>query len=225
MTGSVTTGQEAAVVGRLRKLPTAAISDALDREGIPGALEGLVPLSDDFRAAGPAFTVRYAPVNRAGGTVGDFLDEVPPGAVIVIDNDGRRDVTVWGGIMTEAASTRSIAGTVINGVCRDVTASLARGYPLFSRGRFMRTGKDRVHLVAVGGKLTVSGIDIHPGTIVCADADGVAAVPGSSAERIADVAERIEQVESQIVAAVRAGSTLRQARQRFGYHNLQRRRA
>ena len=89
----------------------------------------------------------------------------------------------------------------------------------------MRTGKDRVHLVAVGGKLTVSGIDIHPGTIVCADADGVAAVPESSAERIADVAERIEQVESQIVAAVRAGSTLRQARERFGYHHLQRRRA
>jgi 4-hydroxy-4-methyl-2-oxoglutarate aldolase len=225
VTGSVITGQEASVLSRLGKLPTAAISDALDREGIPGALEGLVPLSNDFRAAGPAFTVRYAPVDSAGGTVGDFLDEVPPGAVIVIDNGGRRDVTVWGGIMTEVASIRSIAGTVINGVCRDVTASLARGYPLFSRGRFMRTGRDRVRLVAVGGMLTVSGIDIHPGTIVCADADGVAAVPESSAECIAEVAERIEQVESQIVGAVRAGSTLRQARERFGYHRLQRRRA
>jgi len=223
VTGSVTTGQETSVLSRLGKLPTAAISDALDREGIPGALEGLVALSNDFRAAGPAFTVRYAPVDSVGGTVGDFLDEVPPGAVIVIDNGGRRDVTVWGGIMTEAASIRGIPGTVINGVCRDVTASLARGYPLFSRRRFMRTGKDRVHLVAVGGKLTVSGIDIHPGAIVCADADGVAAVPESSAERIADVAERIEQVESQIVAAVRAGSILRQARERFGYHHLQRR--
>ena len=80
MTGSVATGQEAAVVGRLRRLPTAAISDALDREGIPGALEGLAPLSNDFRAAGPAFTIRYAPVDSAGGTVGDFLDEVPPGS-------------------------------------------------------------------------------------------------------------------------------------------------
>ena len=225
MTGSVTTGQEAVVLDRLRKLHTAAISDALDQAGIPGALEGLAPLSNEFRAAGPAFTIRYAPVDSAGGTVGDFLDEVPPGAVIVIDNDGRRDVTVWGGIMTEVASIRGIAGTVINGVCRDVSASLARGYPLFSRGRFMRTGKDRVHLVSVGAKLTISGIHIHPGTIVCADADGVVAVPGSSAARIADAAERIEQVESQIVAAVRDGSTLRQARQTFSYHHLQRRRA
>lgn len=223
--GAVTTGHQAVVLGRLRELPTAAISDALDREGIPGALEGLVPLSDDFRAAGPAFTVRYAPVDSAGGTVGDFLDEVPPGAVIVIDNDGRRDVTVWGGIMTEVASIRGVAGTVINGVCRDVSVSLSQCYPLFSRGRFMRTGKDRVRLVSVGGQLTISGVDIRPGAIVCADADGVVAVPQAYAERVADVAERIEQVESQIVAAVSAGTTLREARETFGYHNLQRKRS
>jgi 4-hydroxy-4-methyl-2-oxoglutarate aldolase len=225
MTGSVTPGHEAAVLRRLRALPTAAISDALDREGIPGTLEGLAPLSDEFRAAGPAFTIRYAPADPAGGTVGDFLDEVPPGAMIVIDNDGRRDVTVWGGIMTEVASIRGIAGTVINGVCRDVPTSLSYGYPLFSRGRFMRTGKDRVRLVAAGQQLTVSGVDIRPGTVVCADADGVVAVPQAHAERVADVAERIEQAERQMVAAVRAGSTLREARERFGYHNLQRRRS
>ena len=225
MKGSVTTGRQAAVLSRFRRLATAAISDALDREGIPGALEGLAPLSDGFRAAGPAFTVRYAPADGAGGTVGDFLDEVPPGAVIVIDNDGRRDVTVWGGIMTEVASLHGVAGTVINGVCRDVSASLSHGYPLFSRGRFMRTGKDRVRLVSVGEQLTVSGVDIHPGTIVCADADGVVAVPPAHAGRVADVAERIEQVEGQIVAAVHAGCTLREARETFGYHDLQRRRS
>jgi regulator of RNase E activity RraA len=220
---AVPTGHQAVVTGRLRTLPTAAISDALDREGIPGAIAGLAPLSNDFRVAGPAFTIRYAPMDSAGGTVGDFLDEVPPGAVIVIDNDGRRDVTVWGGIMTEVASARGVAGTVINGVCRDVTASLAHRYPIFSRGRFMRSGKDRVRLVSAGGQLTIAAVDIHPGAIVCADADGVVAVPQAHAEHIADVAERIEQVERQIVAAVRAGSTLRQARETFGYHNLQRR--
>ncbi|MDP4503605.1 RraA family protein [Nonomuraea turcica] len=221
----MTTEQEAAVLSRLRGLPTAAISDALDREGIPGALAGITPLSNDFRVAGPAFTVRYAPMDTTSGTVGDFLDDVPPGSVIVIDNDGRSDVTVWGGIMTEVASVRRVAGTVINGVCRDVATSLAHRYPLFSRGRFMRTGKDRVRLVSVGEQLAVSGVDIHPGTIVCADADGAVAVPYTVAERIAEVAERIEQVENQIVAAVRAGSGLREAREMFGYHRLQRRRS
>ena len=210
------------IATRLRGLPTAAISDALDQAGIEGALHGIAPLSNDFRAVGPAFTVRYAPIDdTVGGTVGDFLDEVPPGAVIVIDNDGRTDVTVWGGIMTEIAAVRGIAGTMINGVCRDVSACLAQNYPLFSRGRFMRTGKDRVRLAATGMPVTISAIEICPGTLICADADGVVAIPAAEAERITETAEHIERIEAGIVAAARAGSTLRAARQTFGYHTLQ----
>jgi regulator of RNase E activity RraA len=206
----------------LRKLPTASISDALDRIGIEGALHGIAPLSNSFRAAGPAFTVQYAPVGDAGGgTVGDFLDDVPPGAVIVIGNEARTDVTVWGGIMTEVAAHRGIAGTVIDGVCRDAAASLTQNYPLFSRGRFMRTGKDRVQLAAVGEPVHIAGIEIPPGTLVCADADGVVAVPAADAERVAEIAARIERVEADIVAAARDGSTLREAREMFGYHTLQ----
>ena len=69
----------AGTVGRLRELPTAAISDALDRAGIEGALPGISPLSNGFRVAGPAFTVRYGPIDgEAGGTVGDFLDTSHP---------------------------------------------------------------------------------------------------------------------------------------------------
>jgi 4-hydroxy-4-methyl-2-oxoglutarate aldolase len=212
----------AGTVSRLRTLPTAAISDALDRAGIEGALPGISPLSNGFRVAGPAYTVRYAPIDReVGGTVGDFLDYVPPGAAVVIDNGGRTDVTVWGGIMTEVAAVRGVAGTVINGVCRDVSASLTQHYPLFSRGRFMRTGKDRVGLVAVGEPLAVSGIEVRPGDVVCADADGVIVVPAAEAERIAGIAERIDEVEASIVAAARAGSTLRAAREQHGYHTLQ----
>jgi 4-hydroxy-4-methyl-2-oxoglutarate aldolase len=210
---------------RLRALPTAAVSDALDRVGVEGALRGIAPLANEFRAVGPAFTVRYAPVSERGGTVGDFLDDVPEGAVIVIDNDGRRDVTVWGGIMTETAAHREISATVINGVCRDVSTSLTHGYPLFSCGRFMRTGKDRVRLAAVGDPLSIAGIDIEPGTLMCADADGVVAVPAGLAEEVTETAERIERVEQDIAAAVRGGSTLQAARAEHGYHALQSRRS
>ena len=190
------------VLTRLRALPTAAISDALDRAGIPGALHGIAPLSDGFRAVGPAFTVRYAPIGDGdgGGTVGDFL----------------------GGIMTEVAALRGISGTVINGVCRDVSASLARDYPLFSRGRYMRTGKDRVRLVAVGERLIIAGVSIRPDALVCADADGAVVVPAEQAERVAEDAAHIDQLETEISKAVRAGSTLRAAREELGYHDLQR---
>lgn len=213
------------VVARLAALPTASISDALDSLGVHGTLHGIAPLTYDFRATGPAFTVQYEPAGTERGSVGDFLDDVPPGAVVLIDNQARTDVTVWGGIMTEIAAARGVAGTVINGVCRDVSTSLQQNYPLFSRGRFMRTGKDRVRLVAVGTDLTINDAKIRPDDVICGDSDGALAVPYAYAERVAEIAERIEDTETKIIAAVKEGSTLIQTRADLGYHDLQWRKA
>ena len=70
--------------------------------------------------AGRAWTLLYGPAANPPGTVGDYIDDVPPGSVIVLDNGGRDNATVWGDILTEIAKRRGIAGTVIDGVCRDV---------------------------------------------------------------------------------------------------------
>lgn len=215
----------ASIAARLKAIPTASISDAMDSLGIHGTLHGLAPLTYDFRVGGPAFTVQYEPAGSERGSVGDFLDDVPPGAVVLIDNHARTDVTVWGGIMTEIAAARGIGGTVINGVCRDLNAALRQDYPLFSRGRFMRTGKDRVRLVAVNVPVTINDVEISPLDIICGDADGALAVPAARAEEIADIAGRIEDVEARIVEAVKAGSTLVQARADLGYHDLQTRKS
>jgi regulator of RNase E activity RraA len=215
------TTTETSVIERLAALPTASISDAMDSLGLHGTLHGLAGLTYDFRATGPAFTVQYAPAGETRGSVGDFLDDVPAGAVIVIDNQARTDVTVWGGIMTEVAAERGIGGTIINGVCRDISTSLQQNYPLFSRGKFMRTGKDRVQLIAVQTDITINDVTVRPGDIICADADGAVAVPAAEAERVATLAEGIEDTEARIVASVKAGSTLVQARKDLGYHDLQ----
>jgi regulator of RNase E activity RraA len=213
------------IAARLKAIPTASISDAMDSLGIHRTLHGLAPLNYDFRIAGPAFTVQYEAAGSERGSVGDFLDDVPPGAIVLIDNHARTDVTVWGGIMTEIAAARGIGGTVINGVCRDLSAALRQNYPLFSRGRFMRTGKDRVRLVAVNAPVTINDVEISPLDIICGDADGALAVPAARAEEIAEIAERIEEVEARIIEAVKAGSTLVQARADLGYHDLQWRKA
>ena len=49
-------------------------------------------------------------------------------------------------------------------------------------------------------------------------------VPAAEAGQITETAERIERIEADIVAAARAGSTMRAARETFGYHTLQTRR-
>ncbi|MFF7476858.1 RraA family protein [Streptomyces sp. NPDC008092] len=202
-------------------LSTASVSDALDSLGLPGSLHGIGALRQGQRTVGPVFTVAYEPVDETGGTVGDFLDDVPAGAVILIDNAGRTDCTVWGGIMSQVAHERAIAGTVINGTCRDVAVATEAGYPIWSVSRFMRTGKDRVRVAAVQVPVTVDQVVIHPGDILVADDDGAVVVPAARWDEVADIARSIDRVEDAIVEAVRGGATLAEARAEHGYHSLQ----
>ena len=108
---------------RAAKLDTTSISDALDRLGIAGQCLNIKPLDPGFRLTGRAFTILYGPAGQPPGTVGDYIDEVEPGRVVVLDNGGRENATVWGDILTFVAHQRGVAGTVIDGACRDTHLS------------------------------------------------------------------------------------------------------
>lgn len=209
------------VVAGFARLPTSALSDALDRLGLPGSVDGLRPMSAGAGMAGQAVTLRYLPVGVAGGTVGDFLHLAGPGEVIAIDNRGRRDCTVWGNILTEAAKARGIAGTVIDGVNRDVDESRALGFPIWSRGAHARTGKDRVALEAANVPIVLGTVRVDPGDLIRADDSCVVVVPRVRAMEVLRLAEAIEATEAAILADLRAGVELAEARRRHGYFSLQ----
>lgn len=207
-------------IERIARLDTATLSDALDKLGIAGQCLGIKPLDPRFRLAGRAFTGQYAPA-APGGTVGDFIDDVPVGAVVVFANEGRADATVWGDILTAVAHRRKLAGTVIDGACRDTDLARELGYPLFSRSYSMRTGKDRVQLEHLNVPVSIGGARVSPGDLVRGDADGVVAVPRASEERVLAVAEEIHAAEARIREAVSGGQRLDEARRAHKYHSLQ----
>jgi regulator of RNase E activity RraA len=203
-------------------LSTATLSDALDRLGRPGSLLGIAPLQNGQRLVGRAFTVRYRPAGHPPGTVGDYLDSMEPGQAVVLDNQARSDCTVWGDILTAVAHHRGIAGTVIDGVNRDVRRAIDLRYPIYSRGRFMRTGKDRVEVAEVGGIVTIGGVQVAVGDLLVGDDDGVVAIAQAVEEEVLEIAHGIAESEEAIVKEALAGSTIAEARARHGYHNLQR---
>ncbi|HXV61329.1 MAG TPA: RraA family protein [Vicinamibacteria bacterium] len=205
----------------LKTLSTTTVSDALDRLGIFGQCLGLKPLDLDFRLCGRAFTMRTLPVATDVGTVGDYIDDVPPGEIVAIDNGGRQDQTVWGDILTLVASKRGVGGTVIDGVCRDVKRSLEVRYPIFSRGWSMRTGKDRVQLDGLNVTIAIGGARVSPGDFLLGDADGVVAVPRTRARDVIAQAKAIEAAEDRIREAVQGGMRLDEARKKFKYFKLQ----
>lgn len=204
-------------------LDTPGVSDAMDKLGIHGQALGIMPLADySTPVIGPAFTVKYVPATTPAGTVGDFIDDVAVGDIVVIDNDGRSDCTVWGDIMTQYAGIRGITATVIDGVCRDVNKALNDHYPLFTVGRFMRTGKDRVQVESVNTTVAVGTVRVQSRDIVVADASGVVIVPREHARKVAQIAREIETVEAAIRQKIEQGNTIAQAREALGYHTLQR---
>ena len=211
------------LVALFEGLDTPGVSDAIDKLGLPGQCLGVAPL-DNYRKVivGPAFTVQYVSASVPPGTVGDFIEDVAPGDVVVIDNGGRTDCTVWGDIMTQYAGTRQIAATVIDGVCRDVNKALGDDYPIFSKGRFMRTGKDRVQVQSVNQPVSIGTARVCARDIVVADANGVVVVPRARAAEVAACARQIESVEADIRALISQGKTLKEARAALGYHSLQR---
>jgi regulator of RNase E activity RraA len=208
-------------VNRAAALDTATISDALDRLGLVGQCRGILPRDPSFRLAGRAYTLRYAVAANPPGTVGDYIDDVPAGSVLVLDNAGRSEGTVWGDILTEVAHRREIAGTVIDGICRDVSLCIELGYPVFSAGQWMRTGKDRVQLEATNVPVSIGGVRVEPGDLLRGDADGVVCIARAVEERVLTIAEEIASVEDDIRVAARGGMRLDEARRQFAYHRLQ----
>ena len=136
--------------------------------------------------------MRTVPVVGEPGSVGDYIDDVPEGEVVVIDNAGRPDMTVWGDILTFVAHRRRVGGSVIDGHCRDISLSLELQYPIFSRGWSMRTGKDRVQLDAMDVPVLIGGTKVFPGDLLLGDADGVVAVPRSREAEVVALAKEIE---------------------------------
>jgi regulator of RNase E activity RraA len=208
-------------IDRASKLDTTSISDALDRLGIAGQCLNIKPLDPRFRLSGRAYTILYGPAGNPPGTVGDYIDDVLPGSVVVLDNGGRENATVWGDILTWVAHQRGVGGTVIDGACRDTHLARELGYPVYSRSYSMRTGKDRVQVEAVNSIVNIGDARVAPGDLLRGDADGVVVLPRAHEDAILAAAEEIDAIEQQIRAAVAEGKSLAEARRQLGYHRLQ----
>jgi regulator of RNase E activity RraA len=209
----------------LKKFGTCAVSDAMDRLGIPCGLKGIKPIVKNKAICGPAFTVHYIPCGLKKGTVGDFLDDVQPGEVVVIDNAGRDYCTVWGGLMSLSASLRKVEGTIIDGVCRDLEVIYEQDYPIFTKDFYMVTGKDRVEVDQIGGIVSISGIQVKAGDIILGDDTGVLVIPKERFDEVYETSKEIFEKESMAEENIRKGMSLREARAQVSYHNLQTRRS
>lgn len=200
------------VADELAHVDACACSDALDRLGLTGAVLGLSPLgAPGRRIAGRVVTVKVGP--RRDDEPRPHLGAraiagAEPGEVIVIDHDGRLDVSAWGGILSLAASERGVAGVVVDGACRDLDDARELGFPVFARAAVPVSARGRIVEEAWNEPVTIGGVRVAPGDYVVADASGVVFVGQARAAEVVALASAIAERERSMARAVRDGASI-----------------
>lgn len=204
----------ASLLDRYAGIDSAAVSDALDQLGLPPGIGGIRPVWGPASVVGFAVTVGLEP--RTEGPAGAHIattaiESAGDDSVIVIDNQGRTDVSCWGGILSLGATRRGVRGVIADGVCRDIAEARELGLPVFSRGAIPATARGRLQQRSSGEPVRIAGLTVHQGDIVVADETGVTVVPRDRAEEVADIAASIVAREHAIAAEVRDGIPLSEA--------------
>jgi 4-hydroxy-4-methyl-2-oxoglutarate aldolase len=203
--------QQPSLVERLGRLDTCAVSDALDRLGLAGAVSSLRPMWSCPRIAGRIVTVKLklAGGQRPARHLGTAAVEASlPGDIIVVDHGGRSEAAGWGGILSLAAKMRGVSGVIVDGACRDVDESRDVGLPIYARSATPVTARGRIVEESFNEPIQIAGIDVRPGDLVIADWTGIAFVSAGRAEEIVLAAEEIAAREAQMAGAVRAGRSV-----------------
>lgn len=156
------------------------------------------------RLAAPAFTVRCTPGDNLAIHVA--VAEAPVGTALVVDVGELSDYGYWGEVLTTAAQARGLAGLVIDGGVRDISAIETRGFPVFASTIALR-GATKDQPGAVSIPIRCGGASVARGDWLVGDADGVVVVPGDSLSDVLDAADQRDRREAVMFEELASGST------------------
>ncbi len=200
-------------VAHLRKLDVCAVSDALDMLNSSGVTTVVAPMWPITGVvAGVVRTVQAGPSSPGGPAdhIGAAaVDASGPEHVLIIANGGRRDVSCWGGLLSQAAQRNGIAGVVIDGACRDIAESEALGFPVLARRAVPVSARGRIVQISMDEPVDFAGLLIVGGDYVIADRTGVAFVSAERIDRVLQLAELIAKREAAMSEEVTAGRPVR----------------
>jgi len=197
----------------LVSIPTASLSDALDRIGIRGFMSyEIKPLCRFGRIAGPAVTIKDIPTTEKGMPLlaMQAIDSAPKGSIIVrsVEGTDARDIALWGGLMSQAAKVKGIQAAVLDGGARDIIEAEEMKFPIYARSVVPSTSVGRTKVSAINVPIQCGGVTVASGDIVVGDADGVVVIPKQKLGEALKLAQEIDDIEKTEVAELRRGSTM-----------------
>ncbi len=215
-------GREA-IVERLAKLDSCAVSDALDSLNLKGATWGVRPQWPCPKIVGRAVTMKIKPagVEQPTQHLGTApIEAAQPGDIIVIDNGGKREFSCWGGLLALSAKLKGITGVVIDGASRDIDEARELQFPVYARGVVPMTARGRVVQESYNQEIEFAGVQCRPGDLVLADGSGVIIIPREREEAVVAAAEAVYAKEQEMAAGIRKGYSGREMLEKLGYEQM-----
>jgi regulator of RNase E activity RraA len=192
-----------ALVDQFAKYPTGNIVDAMGRFG--AMHHSVKPVGPGMKVAGSALTVRIRACDNL--VIYKALELAQPGDVLVIATSSFEGAATWGDLTSMIGKAKGMAGTVTDGMVRDVEGICQVGLPVFARGSTpnspFKDGQGEVNF-----PVTCGGITVRPGDILVGDGDGVVVIPREDWDEVLAGLAKIAEKESQTVANIQAGKLI-----------------
>ena len=197
---------------------SAMISDSLDLIGIRNNVmsKEIRPLDRGMKVTGYAATIEFElseefDPNDPYGPAIEYLDSLQRGEVAIVATGQNTRSAFWGELFSTAALRRGATGVVCDGPLRDVNEIFEVGFSAFGAGTLPYDYKGRMRVSKVRGEVVCGGVAVAPGDFIIADIDGVVVVPAFAIEKVFTAANARAQGENQVLADLKAGSTVREA--------------
>jgi 4-hydroxy-4-methyl-2-oxoglutarate aldolase len=206
-------------VKRLRRLDACAVSDALDKLALSGAVGGMLQLATERRIAGRVTTVKLVKAQEVQATVTDqatqprhlcaaAIEASGSDSVIVVEQRTGIEAGSWGGLLTLGAKLRQVAGVISEGLVRDIDEAKQYDFPVYARGLTTRTARGRVAELGSHIDITVGEVIVSDGDYVIADNSGVVFITAGHIDAVLGVAENIVTKEAAMAKSLLSGQAI-----------------
>jgi len=185
---------------KLLELGSATVCEAQSSNGVLDS--SIRPIHQTMKMSGPAVTLDVKPGDNL--MLHYALLKTKPGDVLVIDAKGFLGAGIWGDLLAEQAVVKGLAGIVVNGAIRDTDQLIQMNFPAFCKAICIK-GTSKIQPGKLNVPVVIGNVNINPGDIVLADADGIVIIPKDDLDNVLEKAIAREEKEIKIRELIRAG--------------------
>lgn len=165
------------VVDQLGAIGTATVHEAIGRRGYVGP--HIRPIQQDVSIAGTAVTVSSHPGDNI--MIHAAVELCREGDLLVVVNTAPSTHGMFGELLATSLMVRGVRGLVIDAGVRDTRDLRRMGFPVWTQ-HVSCQGTVKASPGSVNVPVTLGGVVVSPGDVVCADDDGVVVVARDEAQ-------------------------------------------